>query len=205
MSAEEAAEAARAWILRTVDGPTPTVEPWPEDVPDHTRPPVGERERRPAMVAHKRPEPQAPPLSTWDEKIPPTTCDPSPSVVGCGITSFVVPRDPPGMSHRVPPSGAEVVTAAHVLASLEVCRAAVERMGRRVVSLERMLAPAVTAAPLPVVPELVTGADAAARRETIDRVAVLIRGTVELAGLLATAPPDVAARGRAALSKVALK
>jgi hypothetical protein len=55
---------------------------------------------------------------------------------------------------------------------------------------------------LPIIPELVDGA---ARRETIDRMAALIRGTAELAALLATAPPDVAARGRAALAKVTSK
>lgn len=99
------------------------------------------------------------------------------------------------MSHRVPPARVEVVTAADVVADAVRMRDAIDRMGRRpVVSRERTPAPASEA--LPPIPELVPGADAAARRETIDRGAVLIR---ELAALLGTAPPDVAARARRAL------
>jgi hypothetical protein len=87
-------------------------------------------------------------------------CDPTPRPPICGVTSAPVPRDPPGMSHRVPPLGAEVVTVAHVLASLEVCRLAVEHMGRRVVSRERGPARTATRAPPPVVPDLVPGIEA---------------------------------------------
>ncbi len=126
-------------------------------------------------------------------------CDPTPRPPTCGVTSAPVPRDPPGMSHRVPLAPVEPVTVAHVLDALAICRAAVEHMGRRGVSREHGPAP-IAALLLPPIPELVPGADAAARRETIDRVAPLLRAAAELAALLETAPPDVATRARRALA-----
>ncbi len=127
-------------------------------------------------------------------------CDPTPRPPVCGVTSAPVPRDPPGMSHRVPPADVEPVTVfqADLFSDMARCRSACERMGRRAVRRER--SPALVS-PLPVVPELIDGADAAARRETIDRVAPLLRSAVELAGLLETAPDDVARRARAVLAR----
>jgi hypothetical protein len=161
MTAEEARASAHVSIVRA--GGVPFIGPrrqWPSDVPDAAHAPRGEVESRPALDALGCPESPAPPLSTWEEQVPPTACDPSPSVVGCGITSFVVPRDPPGMSHRVPPPPVEVVTVfqADLFSDLARCRDALDRMSRRVVSRER--APARAAAPLPVVPDLVPGIEA---------------------------------------------
>ncbi len=156
-----------------------------------------------AWLAQGRPSPGATEhaLAVADAGPMVNPCNPTPRPPSCGITSAPVPRDPPGMSHRVPPPPAEQVTVfqADLFSDLARCRVAVERMGRRVVRRERSPAPSV--APLPVVPELIDGADAAARRETIDRVAPLLRSAVELAGLLDTAPEDVARRARAVLAR----
>lgn len=54
-------------------------------------------------------------------------------------------------------------------------------------------------ASLPAIPELLDGADSAARRTSIDHIAPLLR---ELAAAIETAPPDVAAKARAAVAKL---
>ncbi len=104
----------------------------------------------PAATAHARAVADAGPVAA--------PCDPTPRPPVCGVTSAPPPRDPPGMSHRVPQAGAEVVTATHVLAEVARCRVAIERMGRRVVSRERTPARAPVAAP--TVPDLVPGIEA---------------------------------------------
>jgi hypothetical protein len=162
MTAEEARASAHVAIVKA--GGVPFVGPrrqWPSDVPDAAHAPRGEVESRPALDALGCPEPPAPPLSTWEEQVPPDGCDPSPHAAVCGVTSFVAPRDPPGMSHRVPPSHVEVVTVfqADLFSDLARCRDALDRMSRRVVSRERGPARVVAAA-LPVVPDLVPGIEA---------------------------------------------
>lgn len=211
MTPDEAREAALAWILRSVDGPLPTVEAWPVDVPDASRAPRGERERRPALAAHARPEPQAPPLCTWDAVEVHDACDPVPRAVVCevdAVPAFAVEWHPvlvrgdvvPVFDSLGPVRGALLADLGKLLDAVDSGRAPLGPvpMPRY---YGRTTPRAVEVAPLPVVPELVPGADVVARRATIDRAAVLIRGTVELAALLDTAPPDVAARARAALVK----
>jgi hypothetical protein len=121
-------------------------------------------------------------------------CDPTPRPPVCGVTSAPVPRDPPGMSHKVPPAGADVVTVADVLAALTLCRAACEGMALRTVTRERM-PPRAPVAP-PELPELVPGADAAGRRAQLDRLGALLR---EVRAGLDGQPVDVVTRAKRAL------
>lgn len=133
-------------------------------------------------------------------------CDPTPRPPSCGVTSAPEPRDPPGMSHRVPPASVETVIVAPdalVVAMFERATVDARPMGpmpptRYHGRPDLRHAPV----PLPAIPELVPGADAAARRASIDRVAALLPAAAELAGLLATATPEVAARARRALARV---
>jgi hypothetical protein len=121
-------------------------------------------------------------------------CDPTPRPPVCGVTSAPMPRDPPGMSHRVPLADGEVIGEAHVLAALAACRAACEGMALRTVTRERMPARAPVA--LPELPELVPGADAAGRRAQLDRLGALLR---EVRAGLDGQPPAVVAKAKRAL------
>jgi hypothetical protein len=125
--------------------------------------------------------------------------DPTPRPPICGVTSAPVPRDPPGMPHRVPLAGAEVIGEAHVLAALTLCRAACEGMALRTVTRERM-PPRAPVAP-PELPELVPGADAAGRRADLVRIAALIPAVREWERLLAGQPDGLAARARRAVAR----
>lgn len=141
MSASEAHAAALARVATWSATQPEPLTAMPPDVamaiaiaPRHRRPALGVRI---ATVLHV---PNVAP--------PPGACDPEPRAATCAVE--VIIAHPPGMSHRVPPTGGEVVTVADVLASLDLCRAACERMGRRVVSRER--SPARAPVALPVVP-----------------------------------------------------
>lgn len=132
-------------------------------------------------------------------------CAPAPRRPVCDVALALAanpPRDPAGMSHRVPVDVMPVVTTADVLAAVEACRIACDGMAARRVTYP--LRPAAPPAPtLPDVPELADGADAEARRARLARIGNLIRGAGELAGLLAGEPEAVVARARAALARLA--
>jgi len=149
-----------------------------------------------AATAHARAVADAGPMGA--------PCDPAPRPPSCGVTSAPVPRDPPGMSHRVPPASIEPGAWSPdplVVAMFERATVAARPMGPMPPTRYhgRPGPRPVEVAPPPVVPELVPGADAAARRGTIDRAAVLIG---ELGALLARATPEVAARARTAIARL---
>jgi hypothetical protein len=133
-----------------------------------------------------------------------TGCAPSPRRPVCDVALALAanpPRDPAGMSHRVPIDSSPAVTTADVLAAVEACRVACDGMAARRVTYT--LRPAAPPAPgLPDVPELVDGADVDARRARLAHIGELIRGTGELAGLLTGETEAVVARARAALARL---
>lgn len=57
--------------------------------------------------------------------------------------------------------------------------------------------------PMPEVPELLPGADAAGRKARLDRAGAALRALAELPALLAGEPPAVAARAKAAILRAA--
>ena len=151
---------------------------------------IAPRHRRPALGI------VIPPAQRTPEVIPaPEACDPSPRAPSCAVE--VYSRHPLGMRHAAPVvAPVSPVTAADVLAAVERCRLACARF----VADPRHPC-AVRVIPVPDVPELVAGADDAARRARLERAGVVLRGIAELPALLAGEPAHVVARAKAAISR----
>ena len=92
-------------------------------------------------------------------------CDPTPHPRACGVTSAPAPRDPPGMSHRVPPASIDPGAWAPdplVVAMFERATVAARPMGPMPPTRYhgRPGPRLVEVAPMPVVPDLLPGIEA---------------------------------------------